>query len=56
MNRLPADVAHEVAAYIASNDIHNPHPLTVEYAVNIVRMYLLKDTFAWMKFITEGVA
>lgn len=53
MNRLPADVAHEVATHIAQAGVVNPHTETVEYVTKLVRISLLQDSIAWMKFMSE---
>lgn len=55
LNRLPEDVAHEVAGKLQDmvriNGIKKLAPLHFDVALKIVHCHLLADTIAWYKYM-----
>lgn len=54
MNRLPADVAHEVASIIRNAGVEKPHIETVDYVTKQHYKILQAESIAWKQYI--GVA
>lgn len=49
--RLPEDVAQEVAHILVQGRVVNPHKYTLDYVCSIVRIGLLRDSIAWIRFM-----